>query len=99
MEVQKSDTVVANNRLYRVREVADGKIYTSYTQPNHEEGTEVLDGIHWVMVQEDVTYTAGVRHVIFRNIFLSKARIGFSVHVDNDRYIRSYYPGSPVQSS
>lgn len=98
MEVQKSDTVVANNRLYRVREVADGKIYTSYTQPSHEEGTEVLDGIHWVMVQEDVTYTAGVRHVIFRNIFLSKARIAFSVHFDNDRYSRSYYPGSPVPS-
>ncbi len=98
MEVQKSDTVVAHHRLYRVREDADGKIYTSHTEPSHESGTAVLDGIHWVMVQDDVTYTAGVRNVIFRNIFLSKARIGFSVHFDNDRYSRSYYPGSKVPS-
>lgn len=98
MEVQKSDTVVAHNRLYRVKENADGKLYTSHTEPSHESGAAVLDGIHWVMVQDDVTYTAGVRNVIFRDIFLSKARIGFSVHFDNDKYSRSYYPGSQVPS-
>lgn len=98
MEVQKSDTVVANNRLYRVKADADGVVYRSKTEPSHESGTETLDGINWVMVQDDVTYTAGVRNVIFRNIFLSKARIGFSVHFDNDRYSRSYYPGSQIPS-
>jgi hypothetical protein len=47
-------------------------------------------------VQNDVTYTAGVRNVTFRDIFLHKARTAFSIHFDNDRYSRSYYPGSPV---
>lgn len=98
MEVQKSDTVVANNRLYRVKADADGMVYTSKTEPSHESGTVTLEGINWVRVQDDVTYTAGVRNVIFRNIFLSKARIGFSVHFDNDRYSRSYYPGAEVPS-
>ncbi len=32
----------------------------------------------------------------FRNIFLHKARIGFSIHFDNDKYSRSYYPGAQV---
>jgi hypothetical protein len=47
-------------------------------------------------VQEDVTYTAGVRNVIFRNIFLEKPRIGLSIHFDNDKYSRSYYPKAPI---
>lgn len=98
MEVQKSDTVVSNGRLYRVRAEPDAKVYVSKTQPVHESGSMVLDGIHWTLVQEDVTYTAGVRNVTFRNIHLSKARIGFSVHFDNDKYSRSYYPGAPVPS-
>jgi hypothetical protein len=33
--------------------------------------------------------------VVFRDIFLHKPRLGFSVHFDNDRYSRSYYPGAP----
>lgn len=99
MEVQKSDTVVSNGRLYRVKADPDSKVYVSITRPEHATGTKVLDGIHWTMVQEDITYTAGVRNVTFRNIVLSKARTGFSVHFDNDRYSRSYYPGAqiPVQ--
>jgi hypothetical protein len=96
MEVQKSDTVVSNGRLYRVKADADGKIYKSMTKPTHEKGAMVLDGITWVVVQEDVTYTAGVRNVIFRNIFLRKVRIAFSVHFDNDKYSRSYYPGAVI---
>jgi hypothetical protein len=99
MEVQKSDTVVSNGRLYRVKADPDGTIYISKTQPMHSNGAMVLDGINWVVVQDDETYTAGVRNVIFRNIFLRKPRIGFSVHFDNDKYSRSYYPGaqSPAQ--
>lgn len=96
MEVQKSDTVVSNGRLYRVFGNADGKQYPSTTRPAHERGAQVLDGITWVVVQDDVTYTAGVRNVVFRDIFLEKPRIGFSVHFDNDRFSRSYYPGAKV---
>ncbi|WP_135554361.1 glycoside hydrolase family protein [Paenibacillus cymbidii] len=98
MEVQKSDTVVSAGRLYRVKADPDATVYVSHTQPVHEHGIEVLDGISWAMVQDDVTYTAGVRNVTFRNISLGKARIGFSIHFDNDKYSRSYYPGSPVPS-
>ena len=96
MQVQKSDTVVSAGRLYRVKAAPDSTIYTSKTAPTHEKGTVVLDDIPWAMVQDDVTYTAGVRNVIFRNIFLRKPRTAFSVHFDNDRFSRSYYPGAAV---
>lgn len=99
MEVQRSDTVVSDGRLYRVQTEPDGTIYTSTTQPRHEHGSAVLDGITWGMVQRDVTYTAGVRNVTFRDIFLEKPRIAFSMHFDNDKWSRSYYPGAilPMQ--
>lgn len=96
MEVQKSDTVVSNGRLYRVFAPPDGKRYKSVTQPAHESGSKELDGITWVVVQNEVTYTAGVRNVVFRDIFLEKPRIGFSVHFDNDKFSRSYYPGATI---
>jgi hypothetical protein len=96
MEVQKSDTVVSNGRLYRVFAKPDETKYKSTTQPMHETGSQELDGITWVVVQNDVTYTAGVRNVVFRDIFLHKPRIGFSVHFDNDKFSRSYYPGAKV---
>lgn len=96
MEVQQSDAVVSNGKIYRVQAKADGTKYKSETQPTHESGSQVLDGINWGLVQTDVTYTAGVRNVIFRNIFLEKPRTGFSVHFDNDRYSRSYYPGAII---
>ncbi|HTR40406.1 MAG TPA: hypothetical protein VMH87_02160 [Pseudomonadales bacterium] len=99
MEVQKSDTVVSQGRLYRVFANPDGKKYKSITRPTFDHGSQVLDGIQWVMAQKDVTYTAGVRNVTFRDIFLEKPRIAFSIHFDNDQYSRSYYPGAeiPVQ--
>lgn len=96
MEVQQSDAVVSNGRIYRVQAEPDGTIYTSENRPTHEEGSKVIDGINWGVVQDDVTYTAGVRNVVFRDIILSKPRIGFSVHFDNNRYSRSYYPGAPM---
>lgn len=96
MEVQKSDTVVSEGRLYRVSAPPDDRVYVSKTRPTHATGKETLDGIDWVMVQTDVTYTAGVRNVIFRDIFLEKPRIGLSVHFDIGKYSRSYYPGAPV---
>jgi hypothetical protein len=96
MQVQKSDTVVSNGRMYRVHAEPDGKVYTSLTRPTHESGSVTLDGITWGANQSDVTYTAGVRNVVFRDIFLEKPRIGFSVHFATDRFDRSYYPGAPI---
>jgi hypothetical protein len=95
MEVQKSDTVVSEGRLYRVSAQPDGRVFTSRTRPVHASGAQELDGITWVMVQTDATYTAGVRQVTLRDIFLSKPRIGMSIHFDDGWYSRSYYPGSP----
>jgi hypothetical protein len=94
MQVQQSDIVVCNDRLYRVHAQPDGKFYTSTTPPSHTKGVELLDGIPWVMAQEDVTYTAGVRNVVFRDIFHQKNRVGYSIHFDNDKYSRSIYPGA-----
>lgn len=104
MIVQQSDTVVASNgKMYRVFNASDGATYTSTTEPTHATGTVQHQGINWTMVQENnVTYTAGVRDVEFRNIFLEKPRpTGISVHFDNDDYSRSYYPGAayPVQDN
>ncbi len=96
MDVQQSDTVVSGGRLYRVHAQPDGKIYKSITRPTHTSGSQVLDGITWGVVQEDVTYTCGVRNVTFRDIFLEKPRVAFSIHFDNDKYSRSYYPGAQV---
>ncbi|HVU47192.1 MAG TPA: hypothetical protein VHD85_13765 [Terracidiphilus sp.] len=96
MKVQQSDTVVSNGRLYRVQEKPDGKIYTSVTRPAFESGSRILDSINWGVIQDDVTYTAGVRNVVFRDIYLEKARPAFSIHFDNDHFSRSYYPGSPI---
>lgn len=96
MKVRKSDTVVANGRLYRVQADADGVEYISNIEPNHEKGVKEVDGIRWIVVQNDVTYAAGVKNVEFRDIFLYKPRVGFSIHFDNDRFSRSYYPGSVI---
>ncbi|WP_228780129.1 hypothetical protein [Aquiflexum lacus] len=101
MEVQQSDAVVSDGKIYRVQAQPDGKLYTSYTRPVHDTGSQELDGINWGVVQEEVIHTAGVRNVVFRDIFLEKPRIAFSIHFDNDRYSRSYYPGAeiPIQEN
>jgi hypothetical protein len=96
MKVQQSDTVVSDGRLYRVQMQPDGKLYQSLTRPDFPRGSMVLDGINWGIVQNEVTYTAGVRDVTFRDIFLEKPRTAFSIHFDNDKYSRSYYPGAKV---
>ncbi len=96
MKVQQSDAVVSNGRIYRVQANPDGKIYTSNTQPMHESGKMELDGIKWGVVQTDTVHTCGVRNVIFRNIFLEKPRVAFSIHFDNDKFSRSYYPGAAI---
>ncbi len=96
MEVQQSDIVISNNRVYRVMMEPNGEKYISQNPPVHEKGIKEYDGIQWGLVQEEITYTAGVRNVVFRDIFLEKPRVGFSVHFDNDKYSRSYYPGAII---
>lgn len=102
IEVQHSDTVVCNNRLYRVIMEPNGMVYRSVTPPSHHEGIQEYDGIRWVMVQQEVTYNCGCRNVHFKDIFLQKKRpVAFSLHFDKDQYSRSYYPGSqaPIQEN
>ncbi len=96
MRVQQSDTVAHNGLLYRVQMQPDGHRYTSAHAPTQTSGSAVVDGITWGVVQKDDTRTAGVRHVLFQNIHLLKPGTIFSIHFDNDKYSRSYYPGSPV---
>ncbi|HVV05537.1 MAG TPA: alpha-L-fucosidase [Puia sp.] len=96
MQVQNADAVVSHGRIYRVNGKPDGRVYTSLTAPSHASGTEELDGIPWVMMQAGNEHVAGVRNVTFRDIYLEKPRPGFSIHFDNDRFSRSYYPGAEV---
>ncbi|MEJ5993767.1 glycosyl hydrolase family 28 protein [Pedobacter sp. Du54] len=101
MEVQNADAVVSNGRVYRVDGTLqdnspDGKNYKSLTRPTHTKGVKELDGIKWVLVQDDVQYIAGVRNVTFRDIYLEKPRTSFSIHFDNSKWSRSYYPGAQI---
>ncbi|MCG6187589.1 glycoside hydrolase family protein [Maribellus maritimus] len=101
LELQNADAVVSGGRIYRVDGIGDDgkplkKKWVTKTRPAHKEGTVVLDGIKWVMMQDDVQYTAGVRNVVFRDIFLEKPRSTFSIHFDNSSWSRSYYPGAEI---
>ena len=102
MEIQNSDTVVSNGRLYRAFKKPDGTVYRSMTAPSHTEGMRTLDGINWVMSQEQAVYNCGCRNLHFKDIHLKKKRdIALSIHFDHDVYSRSVYPGSemPVQEN
>lgn len=96
MEVRQSDSVVSEGRIYRVQAKPDGTTFKSITRPTFPTGSMVLDGINWGMVQTNITHTAGVRNVVFRDIFLEKPRTAFSIHFDDDKYNRSYYPGAVI---
>ncbi len=101
MKVQQSDAVVSNGKIYRVNMPPDATLYESATRPDFESGTKVLDGITWVMTQEIVSYTGGVRNVTFRDIQLEKPRVSFSIEFNMGRFNRSYYAGAeiPVQEN
>ena len=97
MEVRHSDTVISEGRLYRVQApTIDGKVYTSLTRPVHASGQKELDGIRWGMVQDKVIYQTAVRNIVFRDISLEKPRRGFGTPNGDDKYDRSYYPGSEI---
>jgi len=103
MTIRNSDTVVSDGRMYRAKMPADGREYVSTTRPTHKSGAAVLDGIMWVMTQDDnVVHDCGCRNVHFKDIFLQKNRpTAFAFHFDNDVYSHSYYPYSkaPVQDN
>lgn len=102
MKIQNSDTVISNGRLYRALMKPDGKIYESLTAPAHEAGMQVIDGINWVFVQNEVFKNCGCKNITFKNIVIEKNRpVAFSMHFDNDNFSRSVYPGSaaPVQEN
>lgn len=102
MKIQNSDTVISNGRLYRALMKPDGEIYESLTPPAHESGMQVIDGINWVFVQNEVFENCGCKNITFRNISIEKNRpVAFSMHFDNDNFSRSVYPGSnaPVQEN
>lgn len=101
MDVQHSDAVVSNGRIYRVQAAPDGTIYHSVTQPAHTSGSQVIDKINWGVAQDKVVYSVGVRNVVYRDIFLEKPRTAFSINFNIDKYCRSYYPGAeiPVQEN
>ena len=102
MDVQRSDIVEYNNRLYRVFMDPDGKIYKTLTPPTHETGLAVYDGITWCMAQDEVLENCGCRNIHFKDIFLQKKRpVAFSIHFDKDNFSRSYYPNSnaPIQDN
>ncbi len=96
LELQNGDAVVHAGRVYRVRAEPDGQTYTTHEPPVHAEGVVRYGDIDWQCVQHDALYTAGVRNVTFRDIWLSKPRSAFSLHLDHDRYNRSWRPGSPM---
>lgn len=103
MEVKLSDSVLYNQKLYRVDARVHGESYISNTPPTHDSGSALVDGICWVMIQDDApVYDCGCRNIHFQNIHLQKVRdIAFSLHFDNDNYSHSIYPNAilPVQEN
>ena len=102
MIIRNSDTVVSDGRMYRAKMPADGGEFISKTRPCHKDGEKTLDGICWVMTQDDnVMHNCGCRNIHFKDIYLEKNRpTAFAFHFDNDIYSHSYYPyaEAPVQS-
>lgn len=98
MEVQWSDTVCHNGRLYRVVfGKPDGKVYKSYTPPVHESGYGEYDGIWWYMMQDGNKGGCACRNIFFRDIFLQKKRdYALSMSSSKNEWCRNYYPNAPV---
>lgn len=102
MDIQRGDIIVASNtKMYRSNNIADGTVYTSLTEPTHASGTVTHDSIDWVMINDGTPfYTAGVRNITFRNVYLQKDRnTAFSFQFSTSNESRSYYPNAtiPVQ--
>jgi hypothetical protein len=102
MKVRHSDSVVSNGRIYRVlgkwneKGSPDGVVYTSLTAPNFEKGTQVIDGITWIMFQNEVLYSTFVRNLVVRDVFIHSDRTSFQFLCYDNDWTHSYYPGSEV---
>jgi hypothetical protein len=95
MQVQHSDTVCRDGRVYRVVMQPDGTIYTSDTPPCHESGVQTYDGIHWVCVRNEPVYDCGCRNIVLRDIRLQKKRgTAVGISLNRDAYAQSCYPHS-----
>lgn len=102
MEVQQSDAVVYDGKLYRVRMNASFQTYVSKNPPTHEKGFAEVDGITWVRTVDNTGYTAGCRNIHFKDIYIQRNRacvFGFTQELSE--YCRSYYPNSesPLQEN
>lgn len=96
MELQHSDAVVYNHRLYRVVMSPDGTKFRSYNPPDFKTGIKFIDGIRWDAMQDEI-YTGGCRNITFRDIHLCKKReVAFCFQMSNDNYLRSYYPNAEI---
>ena len=96
MQVHHSDTVVYQNKVYRVvMNPTDGKFYTSVTPPSHGRGVQEYDGINWSYTQDGELYDCGCRNVLLKDIHLQKTRtIAVAIDLNYDTYARSFTEGS-----
>jgi hypothetical protein len=98
MSIQhQGDAVLHNGRVYRSTGLREHGEMPSTVPPTHPSGTRKLaDGHVWTMLQDkDITLTAGVRNIVFRNIHLQRPRhLGFNLHFDHSDWNRSFYPGA-----
>ena len=98
MSIQhQGDAVLHNGRIYRSTGLREHGEMPSTVPPTHPSGTRKLaDGHVWTMLQDkDITLTAGVRNIVFRNIHLQRPRhLGFNLHFDHSDWNRSFYPGA-----
>lgn len=92
MQVQNSDTVCYDGRVYRAVLHPDGVFHTSTTPPSHDFGLAVCDGIPWVCVRDEAIYDCGCRNIVLRDIKLQKKRShrAIAVALNMDAYARSY---------
>ena len=96
MLVHHSDTVVYQNKVYRVvMSPTDGKLYPSQTPPSHDCGIQEYDGINWSYTQEGELYNCGCRNILLKDIHLQKTRvIAVAIDLNYDTYARSLTEGS-----
>lgn len=103
MKFQNSDAVISDGKIYRLSSEHGTVEQTSLCKPIHDKGTKTYeDGLTWTLTQKnDIVDHCGVRNVHFKNIYLQKNRYSaFSIHFDNDKFSRSYYPNCtpPIQA-
>lgn len=98
MSIQhQGDAVLHNGRVYRTTGLRAHGEMPSTVPPTHPSGTRKLaDGHVWTMLQDkDISKTAGVRNILFKNIHLQRPRhLAFNLHFDHGDWNRSFYPGA-----